>query len=121
MTTPSQMAAKLNRICLCLPEATATRTFGHQTWRIGKKTFAVFEQYHGEWVISFKTTLLQQEDLIRDSNYFVAPYVGQHGWTCLKVTNLAWPVVESHLRESYRLNALKRHLRQLESPERFPK
>jgi predicted DNA-binding protein (MmcQ/YjbR family) len=101
-------------MCLALPEAEETRTFGHETWRIGKKTFAVLEHYHGELVISFKVTHLEQADLVRDSDYFVAPYVGQHGWTCLKAKNLDWRVVERRIRESYRLNALKRHLKLLE-------
>jgi predicted DNA-binding protein (MmcQ/YjbR family) len=118
MVTPSQIAGKLRKICLALPEATETRTFGHETWRVGKKTFAVFEQYHGEWVISFKTTLLEQDDLVRDSRYFIAPYVGQHGWTCLKAKNVDWLAVESHIRTSYRLNALKRHLKKLTGPAR---
>jgi predicted DNA-binding protein (MmcQ/YjbR family) len=114
LVTASQVGEKLRKMCLALPEAEETRTFGHETWRIGKKTFAVLEQYGGELVICFKVTHLEQADLIRDSNYFVAPYVGQHGWTCLKAKNLDWGAVERHIRESYRLNALKRHLKLLE-------
>lgn len=114
MATPSQVAAKLRQICLSLPEATETRTFGHETWRVGKKTFAVLEKYGGDWVISFKATHLEQDALVEDGDYFVAPYVGQHGWTCLKVTALDWRKVERHIRESYRLNALKRHLKLLD-------
>ena len=39
--------ANLRPICLALPEARETTTFGHPTFQAGKKTFAVLDHYQG--------------------------------------------------------------------------
>src|SRR3972149_2115451 len=71
-------------ICLALPAAYETTSFGHPTFRAGrtgKKTFAVFENYRGEDTICVKATLEDQALLVLDPRFFVAPHVGKHGWT----------------------------------------
>lgn len=113
--TPEQVLARLRALCLRLPEARETATFGHPTFKAGTKTFAVFEQYRSEGCICFKATHEDQLLLTMDPRFFVTPYVGKHGWTSLKVRGpLDWKEVEKLLLAGYRLVALKRMLRALE-------
>lgn len=115
---PEKVLTRLRRTCLALPEAYETTSFGHPTFRAGrtgKKTFAVFENYRGEDTICVKATLEDQALLVLDPRFFVAPYVGKHGWTSMRTAGaIDWTEVEDLVRESYRLVALKSMLAKLE-------
>jgi predicted DNA-binding protein (MmcQ/YjbR family) len=115
---PEKVLTRLRRICLALPEAYETTSFGHPTFRAGrtgKKTFAVFENYRGEDTICVKATLEDQALLVLDPRFFVAPYVGKHGWTSMRTAGaIDWTEVEDLVRESYRLVALKSMIAKLE-------
>jgi predicted DNA-binding protein (MmcQ/YjbR family) len=106
---PEKVLARLRKTCLALPEAYETTSFGHPTFRAGKsgkKTFAVFENYRGEDTICVKATLEDQALLVMDPRYFVAPYIGKHGWTSMRTAGaLDWDEVEELVLESYRLVA----------------
>lgn len=105
-----------------MPEAFETTSFGHPTFKAGKtakKIFAVFENYRGEDTICLKATLEDQALLVLDPRFFVAPYIGKHGWTSMRTAGaLDWEEVEDLVRESYRLVASKSMLAKLE--ERVP-
>ncbi len=113
-----KVLTRLRKLCLSLPEAYETTSFGHPTFRAGrsgKKTFAVFENYRGEDTICVKATMEDQALLILDPRFFVAPYVGKHGWTSMRTAGaLEWDEVEDVVRESYRLVAPKSALAKLE-------
>ena len=115
---PEKVLTRLRRTCLALPEACETTSFGHPTFRAGrtgKKTFAVFENYRGEDTICVKATLEDQALLVLDPRFFVAPYVGKHGWTSMRTAGaIDWTEVEDLVRESYRLVALKSMIAKLE-------
>jgi predicted DNA-binding protein (MmcQ/YjbR family) len=119
---PKKVLTRLRKLCLALPEAYETTSFGHPTFRAGrsgKKTFAVFENYRGEDTICVKATMEDQALLVLDPRFFVAPYVGKHGWTSMRTAGaLDWGEVEDLVRESYRLVATKSMLAKLE--ERRP-
>jgi predicted DNA-binding protein (MmcQ/YjbR family) len=111
----AEILDRLRRIALALPEASETMTFGHPTFRAGKKTFAVFESYRGEDTICFKATREDQVLLVLDPRFFIAPYVGQHGWTSMRVgAGLDWREATELVEESYRLVATKRMLAALD-------
>jgi predicted DNA-binding protein (MmcQ/YjbR family) len=116
---PEKVLARLRKTCLALPEAYETTSFGHPTFRAGKsgkKTFAVFENYRGEDTICVKATLEDQALLVLDPRYFVAPYIGKHGWTSMRTAGtLDWKEVEDMVLESYRLVASKSMLEKLSS------
>ena len=119
MAQDENLYPRLRQLCLSLPEARETETFGNPTFRAGKKTFAVLDQYRGERCICFKATLAEQRRLCRDPRFFVAPYVGKHGWTCLRVRGkLRWKEVEKLLVESYHQVALKRMITALPAGKR---
>lgn len=106
---------RLRRLCLSFPGAYETNSFNHPDWRVGKKTFACFESYKGVWVINFKTTMLEQDELVRSSNeYFVSPYTGRYGWVCRTIGNLNWNEVARQIEASYRMLAPKREARKLD-------
>jgi predicted DNA-binding protein (MmcQ/YjbR family) len=106
---------RLRRIALALPETSETVSFGHPTFRAGKKTFAVFENYRGEDTICFKATREDQALLVLDPRYFVAPYIGKHGWTSMRVAApLDWEEVREMVLESYRRVATKKMVARLD-------
>ncbi len=114
-TSAARILARLRRIALALPEACETVSFGHPTFRTGKKTFAVFENYRGEDTICFKATREDQTLLVLDPRFFVAPYVGQHGWTSMRVgAGLDWREVTELVEESYRLVATRKQVARLD-------
>jgi len=114
---PEKLLTRLRRICLALPEAYETTSYGHPTFRAGrsgKKTFAVFENYRGEDTICFKATMEDQALLVLDPRFFVAPYIGKHGWTSMRTAGaIEWDEVEDLVLESYRLVATKTMLAKL--------
>ncbi len=117
MATEKQILTKLRKFCLPLPEARETKTFGHPTFQAGKKTFAVVEEYHDDLTICVKATRAEQRRLCKHARFFVAPYVGKHGWTSLKVDGkIDWAEVERLVVASYRHVALKRMLAALDEP-----
>ncbi len=116
----AEILKRLRSICLGLPEATETTTFAaHPTFRAGKKTFAVFEpqpEHHAHRIVSFKTTLARQKELLEDSRFTPCPYGGRHGWTLLNVDRkIGWAQLEELLVESYRLFALRRMITALDA------
>jgi predicted DNA-binding protein (MmcQ/YjbR family) len=117
VSSPAAILSRLRRLCLALPEASETVTFGHPTFRAGKKTFAVFENYRGEDTVCFKATLEDQALLVLDPRFFVAPYIGARGWTSMRVAKgVDWAELTDLLRESYRLVATARLREALADP-----
>ena len=110
---------RLRKICLSLPGASEGVSFGHPTFRAGKKIFAVFERYRGEDTVCFKATLTDQALLVMDPRFFVAPYIGKHGWTSMRVgAGVDWRELEDVVRGSYRLVATKKMLKELATAPR---
>ena len=46
---PAGALDKVRAICAALDASIETTSFGHPTWKVRKKTFAVFEKYRGDW------------------------------------------------------------------------
>jgi predicted DNA-binding protein (MmcQ/YjbR family) len=114
--SPQALLRRLRAFCLALPEASETDAWGHPNWRAGKKTFAVLETYRGELVITFKAQPQEQQLLADDPRFFIAPYVGKHGWLCMRVgERVDWKLTRELLLRSYRLVALKRMVQALDA------
>ena len=97
------------------PEARETTTFGNPTFQAGTKTFAVLDSYKGTRFLAFKVTLEEQDMLCQQERFFVAPYTGKNGWTCLRLDGkVDWKEVRQLLERSYRIVALKRMLAALD-------
>lgn len=106
MTNELAILKKLRALCMKLPDARETVTFGHPTFQAGKKTFCVLEEYKGELCIVFKAELPDQQALIQSPRFFTAPYIGKHGWVSLRASGkLDWGEVRDLVTESHRLVA----------------
>ncbi|MGA8021983.1 MAG: MmcQ/YjbR family DNA-binding protein [Candidatus Acidiferrales bacterium] len=101
------MLKKLRAICLRLPAATEGVTFGHPTFRIAGKMFAVLEEYKGELGICVKVGTLMQGVFLDDPRFFRTPYIGKHGWVTLRVhaARLNWSEIGELVKGSYELVA----------------
>lgn len=110
----------VREICLSLPEAVESTTFGKPNFRAGKKSFVDFgKSSDGNIYLSFKADpdwglILREDPRIRR-----ARYVGQHGWLVLDLSDGEpdWNEIRGLILGSYRLAALKRMLKALEARE----
>lgn len=93
----AEVLRELRSICLELPNATETVTFGNPTFQVHQRTFCVLEEYRGELSVSFKVGKPEQPIFLKDPRFFRTPYVGQHGWVSLRVN--AAPVDWDEVRE----------------------
>lgn len=102
---PRAALERVRAICLGLPGAVETTSFGHPTWKARKKAFAVFEKYRGDWSLALKADPGEQRALIEtDARFYRTPYVGQHGWVSFKLQGrIPWRRLQGLLLEAYRL------------------
>jgi predicted DNA-binding protein (MmcQ/YjbR family) len=111
----AEVLSRLRETCLSLPEVRETTKWGHPTFEASKRMFAVLDCYEGRACIAFRASSERQPVLLADERFFEAPYAARHGWVCLRTdSRLNWHEVETLLRESYRLVALKRMLAALD-------
>jgi predicted DNA-binding protein (MmcQ/YjbR family) len=104
------LLTRLRKICSQLPDVTETVTFGHPTFQVGGKTFAVFEQYKGEFGLALKVEQELQQVFLKDPRFYMTPYAGKHGWVTLRMEPKPpdWKEVREMVRGSYRLVAPNR-------------
>ena len=107
MLSEDAILNRLRKICLRLPAATEGITFGHPTFRVEKKMFAVLEEYKGELGICLKVGTLLQGVFLDDPRFFRTPYIGKHGWVTLRVhaAPLNWNEIRELVKGSYDLVA----------------
>jgi predicted DNA-binding protein (MmcQ/YjbR family) len=110
MLTEAQILSGLREICLAIPGASETVTFGHPAFQVNGKTFCVFEEYRGELGICVKVEMELQGVFVDDPRFFQTPYIGKYGWVTLKVyaARLNWTEIRALVRGSYRLVAAGR-------------
>jgi predicted DNA-binding protein (MmcQ/YjbR family) len=83
---PRAALERVRAICLELPGALETTSFGHPTWKARRKAFAVFEKYRGDGSLALKADPGGQHAVIQtDARFYRTPYVGQHGWVSFKL------------------------------------
>lgn len=111
---------RVRAICMALPEATEKIAWGEPTWRAGK-IFAMMSTYHhGDAHISVLCPAEEgvQEALVKadPKHFYRPPYVGPSGWIGIRLdTGLDWKVVESFVKQAYRMIAPKRLVKRLDS------
>ena len=77
--------ARLRPLALALPESAETRSFGHPTFQVRGKTFAVLEVYKGVLSLAVKAGHADQRAFLADARFYLTPYSGRHGWVSLKI------------------------------------
>ena len=115
---------EVRRLCLGFPEATEQETWGHPTFRIGRKLFATYgrvEQPDGEAVstMTMKAAAGEQDSLLAEGHPFFYPnYVGSKGWIGVLVDDdTDWTEIAELVEDSFRLIAPKRVSAKLDDPE----
>lgn len=88
MSTISGEANSLKRlraICLGIPDAVETSSWGHANWRVGKKLFATFEETPRGITLSIFVGLERRDELLRETRFFLPRYTDHHGWICMAI------------------------------------
>jgi predicted DNA-binding protein (MmcQ/YjbR family) len=110
---------RLREVCLSLPGAIETTTFGHPTFQAGKKqTFAVLDDHEQEGMLClvFKVDPHKQARLVDGKRFFRSKFGAKHGWTAMKIdARTAWSVAKRLVMDSYRRVALKKMIAALDA------
>jgi predicted DNA-binding protein (MmcQ/YjbR family) len=115
----SEPLDRLRAICLALPEATERETWGHATFRVREKIFAMAGDGSGRWTMTCKARPGLQPALVDadPGRFYVPPYVGHKGWIGAYLGDETdWDELEDLVEESYRMTAPKRLAAQLDQP-----
>ena len=90
---------------MALPDSTETVSFGHPTFQVKGRTFAVLEEYKGDLSICLKVGESMQGIFVADPRFYRTPYIGKHGWVSLKVyaAPLDWDEIDELLLGSHEL------------------
>ncbi len=98
-----ELLDRLRDFALSLPETSEVPSWGHPNFRAGKRTFAVYEIYHGRPCIAVKLPRPDGEALLTDPRFFSTPYIGKQGWVSLWVDRpVKWGFVKDLVLRSYR-------------------
>lgn len=113
-TAPSSVAAlegdptfrKVRALCLALPDAVLTMTWGSPHFRVQNKIFCGYGNEQGKPVLGVKVAKAHAVALTRQPRFWPAPYVGRYGWVSMNLAaRKSWDEVEALIRESYELIA----------------
>ena len=108
---------RARKLCLAFPETVELTSWGHPTFRAGKKTFCAFEMIKGRPSIAFRLARVDAR-LARRKNFFVTPY-GRSLWMSVWVDDAVdWTLIAALVERSYRLVATKGQLALLDSAGR---
>jgi len=99
------LLTRLRKTIAKLPDVTETVSWGHPTFKVGDKTFAVFEQYKGELGLALKVEKELQSVFLKDPRFYLTPYIGKQGWVTLRMEGspVNWKEVRELLHGSQRL------------------
>lgn len=110
----SRRLERLTRLCLALPESTASGE-QHISFLVRGKTFAYhLVDHHGDgrFALCCKAAAGENARLAAadPARFFMPPYIGPKGWLGLDLDggDLDWIEIEKFVRDSYRLVAPKR-------------
>ena len=114
MAKPNPVLAKVRAICLALPDTKETPTWGQPHFRVGEKIFAGCGEEKGRVSIGFKLEMKHAREIVKDSRFSPAPYVGHKGWVSMDGRKVSdWDELRELILESYELIASKKSLAKL--------
>jgi hypothetical protein len=121
--------ARVQRLCMALPEVVEAEQFGGPWWKAGKKPFACYgaasqkraDGYHGVDGVTLKLPRLQAT-LLGGPRFEREMMMGHHGWTHMRFTEKPgeWDDVADLVVEAYRGVANQRMLRALDATASRP-
>jgi len=104
-TPKDPLRAKVEKICLSLPNTKLTMTWGAPHFRVGDKIFAGYGEENGVPVIGFKLDKKKAAALVKKPGFAPAPYVGRHGWVSMDLSRVktaaGWAKVKEYVTESH--------------------
>lgn len=109
---------RLRSICLVLPEAVEAGGVGDPTFKVRDKIFAMRHPMNDRPSLWCKAAPGLQEGLVSSNpeQFFVPPYVGQHGWVGIWLdVEVDLDFVAQLVEKSYRMTAPKRLSAQIET------
>jgi hypothetical protein len=105
---------RLSKVCQSLPEVVAGESFGNPCFHAGKRPFVVLDRYRGEDCIFLYVDPGLREELLKDKNFFPAPYDPREKGLCRRLSAIDWTQLKSLLIQSYRQVAIKRMIAALD-------
>jgi predicted DNA-binding protein (MmcQ/YjbR family) len=97
---------RLRALCALLPETAEIDGFGDPTFRVGTKTFALFETVATHPTVCVKVAPADQAALVAREGFVAEPHTGHHGWTQIRADGPAeWDEIDRLVVASYRLVA----------------
>ncbi len=111
-----EVLEQLRAICLPLPEAFEDGGVGDPTFKVRGKIFAMRHGVNGRLSLWCKAPREFQGMIVGSdpAQFFVPPYVGQHGWVGIWLDPQPdWSLVAQLVLDSYRMTAPKRLVAQI--------
>ena len=114
---------RVRDFCLSYPEVVEVQSWGRPTFRVAKKIFVVvgssMDRPHS---IVFKPDAEERPAFLQDDRFWVPPYWGTSGWLAISLDDqrTQWQEIAELIDTSYRLLALKRHLKVLDAEGGLP-
>jgi predicted DNA-binding protein (MmcQ/YjbR family) len=114
----AEILEKLRAICLVLPESREGQGVGNPSFRVRDKIFAMQHSHQDRPSLWCKAPQGLQAALVQSQadNFFVPPYVGQHGWIGIWLDiEQDWDEISEFIEESYCMTAPKKLVKQLKA------
>ena len=107
LSKPEAVAlARLQRMTARLAGALETVSFGHPTFAIGGKAFAVLDRYSGEECLWVRVDPLERARLLAGDGWRESPYDPRRLALICPLTAIDWRRIGRQVRSSYQLAAL---------------
>ena len=111
-----RVLATLREVCLALPEAYETSTWGHPNFRAGKKIFAAFHHSEGVPCIWARIDPLEHHVLAGDPRFLDTRH-GAPRWIAVRADRkLDWKMVRGLMEGAFRQIAPKALVEKLDAP-----
>ena len=96
---------RLRRIAGTLPSTEETVTFGHPTFKVGGKTFAVLDRYGGHECLWLRVGPMERAGLLASPGWFESPYDPRRTALCRRLESIDWRRMRALVRRSHALAA----------------
>ena len=103
-------SARLRALALDLPDAHERETWGHPTFRVRNKIFAILRDDDGPPVVTLKASPDDQAELVAAApdTFGVASHVGRFGWVTVRLDRVDPDELRELVVEAWRRTAPKR-------------
>jgi predicted DNA-binding protein (MmcQ/YjbR family) len=106
LSVPAAAAlARLRRLCAGWDGLAESASFGHPTFRVRGKPFAVLDRYGGHDCLWLKVPPAGRASLLATPGWFPAPYDPRHTALCVRLEAIDWRRIRPQLQISYALVA----------------